>query len=63
MIAALHGYGKSMQDIAKSVGCDRSTIWCELKRGTVTQLKTVRIMYEAYFPEPAQVKYEENRKA
>lgn len=63
MIAALHGEGKSMQDIANSVGCDRSTIWRELKRGTVTQLKTGRIMYEAYFPETAQVKYEENRKA
>jgi len=63
MIAALHFEGKSMQDIANSVGCDRSTIWRELKRGTVTQLKTGRIKYEAYFPETAQVKYEENRKA
>jgi len=63
MIAALHSEEKSMQDIAKSVGCDRSAIWRELKRGTVTLLKTGRIMYEAFFPEIAQVKYGKNRKA
>lgn len=57
---ALYGEGKSMHGIANSVDCDRSTIWRESKHGTVPQLKTGRIMYEAYFPETAQVKYEEN---
>lgn len=55
--------GKSMQDISNSIDYDRSIIWRELKRGTVTQLKTGRTMYEAHFPETAQVKYQENQKA
>lgn len=35
MIAAIHSEGKSMQAIANSVGCTRSTLWRKLKRGTV----------------------------
>jgi IS30 family transposase len=62
-IAALHEVGLSMQAIADQVGCDKSTISRELKRGTVTQMKTGRTFYETYFPDTAQLRYEENRKA
>lgn len=62
-IAALHAEGKSLQAIANAVGCHKSTIYRELKRGSVTQMKTDRTLYEAYFPDVAQRKYEENRKA
>ena len=60
-IAALHAEGKSMQAIADIVGCHKSTISRELKRGTVTQMKTGRTMFKAYFPDTGQIKYEENR--
>ncbi|WP_019412363.1 IS30 family transposase, partial [Paenisporosarcina sp. TG20] len=62
-IAALHDEGKSMQAIAHTVGCDKSTIYRELKRGTVTQMKSGRTMFETYFPDTAQRIYEENRKS
>ena len=62
-IAALHDEGKSIQAIADAVGCHKSTISRELKRGTVTQMKTGRTYYEDYFPDTAQLRYEENRKA
>lgn len=62
-IAALHAEGKSMQAIADIVGCHKSTISRELKRGTVTQMKSDRTTFEAYFPDTGQRKYEENRKA
>lgn len=62
-IAALRDDGKSMQAIAHAVGCDKSTICRELKRGTVTQMKSGRTVFETYFPDTAQRRYEENRKA
>ncbi|MBK3495130.1 helix-turn-helix domain-containing protein, partial [Viridibacillus sp. YIM B01967] len=55
-IAALHKVGLSMQAIADQVGCDKSTISRELKRGTVTQMKTGRTFYETYFPAFAETK-------
>ncbi|KAA0954733.1 IS30 family transposase [Planococcus sp. ANT_H30] len=60
-IAALLQEGKSPAVIAKAIGCDRSTISREIKRGTVTQMKTGRKIVNAYFPETGQLKYEENR--
>lgn len=56
--------GKSQTDIAKAVGCHKSTISREIKRGTVSQMKSDRTVFEAYFPpETGQLRYEENRKA
>lgn len=62
-ISALLSEGKSQTDIAKAVGCHKSTISREIKRGTVSQMKSDRTLYEAYFPETSQMRYEENRKA
>ena len=62
-IAALHSEGKSLQAIANVVGCHKSTISYELKRGTVNQFKSDRTMFQAYFPDTGQLKYEQNRKA
>jgi len=62
-IAALRAEGKSMQAIADTVGCHKSTISRELKRGTVTQMKTGGKMVEVYFPDTGQLMYERNRKA
>ncbi|WP_391116828.1 IS30 family transposase [Psychrobacillus sp. L3] len=60
-IAALHADGKSMQAIADAVGCHKSTISRELKRGTVMQMKSGRTLFQAYFPETGQFQYEKNR--
>jgi transposase, IS30 family len=62
-IAALHTEGKSMQAIADAVGRNKSTISRELKRGTVTQMKSGGKLVEIYFPDTGQLKYEENRKS
>lgn len=62
-ISALLSEGKSQTDIAKAIGCHKSTISREIKRGTVRQMKSDRTVFEAYFPETGQRKYEENRKA
>ena len=39
-INALRGEGKTLQEIADVIGCHKSTISRELKRGTVTQRKS-----------------------
>lgn len=62
-ISALRKEGKTQEAIAQAIGCNRSTVCRELKRGTVTQMKTGRTTFEAYFPETGQAKYEDNRKA
>lgn len=62
-IAALLQEGKIPADIARTLGYNRSTISREIKRGTVTQMKTGRQLYEVYLPETGQLKYEENREA
>jgi len=61
-IAALHKEGKSIRYIAKQLGRAPSTISREIKRGTVTQLKSDLSTYEAYFPEAGQAIYEKRRK-
>lgn len=49
-------------EIAKRLGISRSTLYKELKRGTVKQLRTDLTVYEKYYAETGQQKYEENRK-
>jgi len=61
-IAALYKEGKSIRYIAKQLGRAPSTISREIKRGTVTQLKSDLSTYEAYFPEAGQAIYEKRRK-
>lgn len=60
-IAALHNEDLSIQAIADAVGCHKSTISRE--QNGVPLLKTGRKPFEAYFPDTAQLCYEENRKA
>ncbi|NLX71609.1 MAG: helix-turn-helix domain-containing protein, partial [Clostridiales bacterium] len=61
-IAALRKEGRSIRYIAKQLGRAPSTISREIKRGTVTQLKSDLSTYEAYFPEAGQAIYEKRRK-
>ena len=60
-IGALREEGKTLQAIAKVIGCHKSTISRELKRGTVTQRKSDLTEYQAYFPETGQAVYEKHR--
>ena len=46
--------GRSMRYIARKLGRAPSTISREVKRGTVTQLKSDLSTYQAYFPEAGQ---------
>lgn len=48
-IQALRNQGKSLQEIADIIGCHKSTISRELKRGTVTQRRSDLTEYQAYF--------------
>lgn len=50
-------------DIAKIIGISRSTLYEELKRGTVLQRKTDLTEYKKYFAETGQLVYEQNRKS
>ncbi len=61
-IAALLKEGKSIRYIAKQLARAPSTISREIKRGTVTQLKSDLSTYHAYFPEAGQAIYEKRRK-
>jgi len=45
-IAVLRKQGKSLQAIANELGCHKSTISRELKRGTVQQMKSDRTYFE-----------------
>ena len=49
--------------IAKQVGIARSTLYEELKRGTVNQMRSDLTYYQRYFADTGQLVYEENRKA
>jgi transposase, IS30 family len=60
-ILALRREGKTLEAIAQVIGCHKSTISRELKRGTVTQKKSDLTEYQAYFPEAGQAIYEKNR--
>lgn len=62
-IAALHAAGKTQQEIADYVGCHKSTISRELRRGTVPQRKSNGKIVHVYFPDTGQLFYERNRKA
>lgn len=60
-IHALLKEGKNQSYIARKLGRDPSTISREIKRGTVTQLRSNLETYEAYYPETGQTIYEKNR--
>lgn len=60
-IQLLREQGKSMQCIADTIGCHKSTISRELKRGTVIQRRSDLTEYEAYFPDAGQAVYEKNK--
>ena len=49
--------------IAKKVGISRSTLYEELKRGTVKQMRSNLTTYDKYFAETGQLVYEKNRKS
>lgn len=61
-IAAYREQGMSLREIGEKIGCDRSTISRELKRGTVEQIDTNRKPYKKYFPDAGARVYEENRR-
>jgi len=60
-VQALHKQGKSLQVIANEIGCHKSTISRELKRGSVTQRRSDLTEHTVYFPDTGQAVYEKNR--
>ena len=54
--------GVPKTEIAKEIGIARSTLYNELKRGTVEQIDSEWKEYRAYFYDAGQRVYEENRK-
>lgn len=62
-ISALLSTGMSKTDIAKHVKISRSTLYRELTRGSVIQMRSDLTTYLSYFPDTAQKNYEENRRA
>ncbi|WP_172793792.1 IS30 family transposase [Streptococcus halotolerans] len=57
--------GLKPAEIAKRLSRNRSTIYRELKRGTVRQVKQIngkKVYYEQYVAETAQIRYSEGRK-
>lgn len=60
-IQALYKQGKTLQIIADEIGCHKSTISRELKRGSVTQRRSDLTEYTAYFADTGQLVYEKNR--
>lgn len=60
-IYALHKQGYTMQAIADEIGCHKSTISRELKRGSVTQRRSDLTEHTVYFPDTGQAVYEKNR--
>src|SRR5699024_3355891 len=60
-IQALDQEDKSQQEIADVIGCHKSTVQRELKRGTVTQRNSDLTEYQAYFTQAGQALYEKNR--
>lgn len=60
-IYVLLNQGLSKIRIAKELGISRSTLYYELKRGTVGQIKQGK-MYTKYFADTGQLIYERNRK-
>ena len=62
-IQALLEEGVPKARIARSVGISRSTLYNELKRGTVKQLKSDLTEYSRYFAETGQLVYQKHRQA
>ena len=62
-IQALLGQNVPKAEIARQVGIARSTLYEELKRGTVEQHHSDLTVYHKYFAETGQIVYEEHRKA
>src|SRR5690606_30552659 len=60
-IQALHKQGKTLKAIADEIGCHKSTISRELKRGSVTQRRSDLSEHTVYFPDTGQAVYEKNR--
>src|SRR5690606_35064701 len=60
-IQALRKQGKTVQAIADEIGCHKSTISRELKRGSVTQRRSDLTEYTVYVPDTGQAVYEKNR--
>ena len=60
-IEALLKIGVSKVQIAKQVGIARSTLYDELKRGTVEQLDSNLKVHKKYFAETGQLVYEKHR--
>ncbi|WP_027416716.1 IS30 family transposase [Aneurinibacillus terranovensis] len=60
-IQVLWKQGKSLQAIANEIGCHKSTISRELKRGRVTQRRSDLTEHTVYFPDTGQAVYEKNR--
>lgn len=62
-IQALLREGLSKKQIAQKVGIARSTLYAELKRGTVEQMNSDLTKHRVYFADTGQLVYEEHRKA
>lgn len=62
-IQALLDQGIPKTKIAKAVGIARSTLYYELKRGTVEQMRSNLSIYKRYFAESGQIIYEKRRQA
>ena len=62
-IQALLGQNVPKAKIARQVGIARSTLYEELKRGTVEQKRSDLTVYRKYFAETGQIVYEKHRKA
>lgn len=55
--------GIAKSQIVKLVGISRSTLYNELKRGTVTQLSSQLVPFKAYFADTGQLVYQQHRQA
>ena len=60
-IEAMLRLGVPKVKIAKDLGIARSTLYEEIKRGTVTQKRSDWTYYEQYFAQSGQMRYERNR--
>lgn len=60
-VQALHKQGNTLQAIADEIGCHKSTISRELKRGSVIQKRSDLTEHTVYFPDAGQAVYEKNR--
>jgi IS30 family transposase len=60
-IQALRKQGKTLQEIANEIGCHKSTISREIKRGSVIQRRSDLTEHTVYFPDTGQAVYKKNR--